>query len=45
MINGIKYVGPFSISSTTSLKFFAKDHAGHCSNVSIVNYIFSKVEI
>lgn len=43
MINGIKYVGPFSISSTTSLKFFAKDHAGHCSNVSIVNYIFSKV--
>ena len=33
----------FSISSTTSLKFYAKDYSGHCSNVSVVNYIFSKV--
>ncbi len=43
MINGIKYNGSFSISSTTSLKFYAKDYSGHCSNVSVVNYIFSKV--
>lgn len=43
LTNGIKYNGPFSISSTTSLKFYAKDYNGHCSNVSVVNYIFSKV--
>lgn len=43
MINGIKYNGSFYISSTTSLKFYAKDYSGHCSNVSVVNYIFSKV--
>lgn len=43
LTNGIKYKGPFSISSTTSLKFYAKDYNGHCSNVSVVNYIFSKV--
>ena len=40
MINGIKYNGSFSISSTTSLKFYAKDYSG-----LLLIIFFPKLEI
>lgn len=40
---GVRYVNPFTISSTTTLKFYTKDSTNHKSDVITVNYIFANI--
>lgn len=42
-IYGVRYNNPFTISSTTTLKFYTKDITNHKSDVVIVNYIFAHI--